>query len=108
VFADPHLCELFDIRLFIDADPDLRLLRRLNRDITERGRSVPAVLAQYEMTVRPMHLLYVEPSKAHAHLILPHGGHNRIGINIVATKIKELIQLDNKGNNSSSEKPTST
>jgi uridine kinase len=87
VLADPGLRDLMDLKVFVDTDPDLRLARRLERDLTERGRSAESVLGQYLATVRPMHLEYVEPSKRHADLIIPGG----MKVGAVATII-ELIR----------------
>ena len=73
VLADERLRDLFDVRVYIDTEPDIRLMRRLQRDIVERGRTVESVLEQYEATVRPMHYQFVEPSKRYADLIIPEG-----------------------------------
>ena len=83
IFHDPELRALMDIKLYIDADSDVRLIRRLRRDLTERGRSVDAILRQYEDSVRPMHLQFVEPSKRFADVIIPGGGHNKVAIDLV-------------------------
>lgn len=91
IFASPRLRELCDVKVFVDADSDLRLLRRLRRDITERGRSIEQVLDQYEATVRPMHLEFVEPSKRWADLIVPRGGHNEVGIQLVAARVEQVL-----------------
>lgn len=91
VLADPDLRERMDLRVFVDADADLRLARRLARDRAERGRSTASILEQYEATVRPMHLAFVEPSRHHAHLILPEGGHNRVGIDLLLDGIRSRI-----------------
>ena len=88
VLAEPALRERVDLRVFVDADADLRLARRLARDRTERGRSTASILEQYEATVRPMHLAFVEPSRHHAHLVLPEGGHNRVGIDLLLTGLR--------------------
>lgn len=74
IFADPALRDMFDIRIFVDTDADIRILRRLSRDVKERGRSIDSVFCQYVDTVKPMHEAYVEPSKKYAHLIVPEGG----------------------------------
>jgi uridine kinase len=92
IFHDPVLRSLMDIKLFIDADPDVRFIRRLRRDIVERGRSVDSVIRQYEESVRPMHLQFVDPSKRHADLIIPEGGHNKVAIDLVKTKIRSLLR----------------
>jgi uridine kinase len=92
IFVDPELRALMDIKLFIDADPDVRLIRRLRRDLVERGRSVDSIIRQYEASVRPMHLQFVEPSKRWADVIIPEGGHNQVAIDLVKTKIRELLR----------------
>ncbi len=92
VLAEPALVEKMDIKLFVDADDDVRLMRRIRRDLEERGRSIHAVLDQYERTVRPMHLEFVEPSKRLADVILPRGGHNRVAIEMVIARIETLLR----------------
>jgi uridine kinase len=92
IFVDPALRSLMDIKLFIDADPDVRFIRRLRRDIVERGRSVDSIIRQYEESVRPMHEQFVEPSKRYADVIIPEGGHNKVAIDLVKTKIRELLR----------------
>jgi uridine kinase len=92
IFVDPELRALMDIKLFIDADPDVRFIRRLRRDLVERGRSVDSIIRQYEESVRPMHLQFVDPSKRHADVIVPEGGHNKVAIDLVKTKIRELLR----------------
>jgi len=76
IFAEPALRALFDVRIYVDADADLRFIRRLQRDVAERGRSVDSVIHQYLQTVRPMHQEFIEPSKRYADVIIPEGGHN--------------------------------
>jgi uridine kinase len=92
IFVDPELHALMDIKLFIDADPDVRFIRRLRRDLVERGRSVDSIIRQYEESVRPMHQQFVDPSKRHADVIIPEGGHNKVAIDLVKTKIRELLR----------------
>lgn len=92
VLEPPQLRELMDIRIFVDVDADERLIRRLRRDIRERGRSFESVTRQYLEVVRPMHLQFCEPSKRHAHLIVPEGGHNRVAIDLIATKIADIMR----------------
>jgi uridine kinase len=92
IFVDPELRALMDIKLFVDADADVRFIRRLRRDLVERGRSVDSIIRQYEESVRPMHMQFVEPSKRYADLIIPEGGHNRVAIDMVKTKISELLR----------------
>jgi len=94
IFADRALRDLFDIKIFVDTDPDLRFLRRLQRDIAERGRTVESVIAQYLETVRPMHLEFVEPSKRYADVIIPEGGFNTIAIDMVVARINALLDLN--------------
>lgn len=92
IFTDPELRAMMDIKLFIDADADVRFIRRLRRDLVERGRSVDSIVRQYEESVRPMHLQFVDPSKRHADVIIPEGGHNKVAIDLVKTKIRELLR----------------
>jgi uridine kinase len=91
VFVEPELRELFDVRMYIDTDADVRFIRRLIRDIEERGRSVKSVCEQYLSTVRPMHLEFVEPSKRYADVIIPEGGYNEVAIEMVAARIRGLL-----------------
>lgn len=91
LFADPELRRRLDIKVYVDADADLRLLRRLRRDVNERGRSVDGVLEQYERTVRPMHLEFVEPSKRWADVIIPRGGRNEVAIEMVVARVERLL-----------------
>lgn len=91
IFADPALRSRMHIKLFVDAAPDLRFIRRLKRDIEERGRTIDSVITQYLSTVRPMHLEFVEPSKQFADMIIPQGGKNRIAIDMVTARIEELL-----------------
>jgi uridine kinase len=88
IFAEPDLLDQMDIKIFVDTDGDVRLLRRLNRDINERGRELNGVLKQYERFVRPMHLEFVEPSKRYADIIIPRGGENTIALEMVIALIK--------------------
>ncbi len=92
IYVDPELRAMMDIKLFVDADHDVRFIRRLKRDLVERGRSVDSIIRQYEESVRPMHMQFVEPTKRHADLIIPEGGHNRVAIDLVKTKIRELLR----------------
>ena len=91
VLAEPDLVRRMDIKIFVDTDDDIRLVRRIRRDIEERGRSIHAVLDQYEQTVRPMYIEFVEPSKRRADVILPRGGHNRVGIDMIMSRIQTLL-----------------
>ena len=88
LFVEPRVRELFDIKVFVDVADDVRFIRRLERDLAERGRSVAMVIRQYLETVRPMHLEFVEPSKRYADIILPGGGHNRIGVEMVLARVE--------------------
>jgi len=92
VLETQALRELMDIRLFIDVDADERVLRRMKRDTTKRGRTMESVMQQYLNVVRPMHLQFVSPSKRYAHLIIPEGGHNKVAIDLIATKIQNIIR----------------
>lgn len=92
VLADPRLADRMDIKVFVDADSDVRLSRRIKRDMLERSRSLESILEQYEQTVRPMHLKFVEPSKREADIIIPHGGHNRVAIDLVLARIRMLVR----------------
>ncbi len=91
VFENQTVRDLMDIKIFVDTDADLRFIRRLQRDIEERGRSLESVIRQYQTTVRPMHLEFVEPSKRYADLIIPEGGHNNVGTDLVIQKIRSLL-----------------
>ncbi len=89
--AIPKLRELFDVRIFVDTDADIRLIRRIRRDIEQRGRSFSDVRQQYYGTVRPMHLAFVEPSKRYADIIIPEGGENQIAIDFVVGRIRHFL-----------------
>ena len=91
VFVEPDLRKLFDVKIYIDTDADVRFIRRLRRDIEERGRSVESVCEQYLSTVRPMHLEFVEPSKRYADVIIPEGGFNEVAIKMVAARLKGML-----------------
>jgi uridine kinase len=91
IFVESALRELFDVKLFIDTDADIRLIRRLTRDLRERGRVFESVIDQYLMTVRPMHMEFVEPSKRYANVIIPEGGFNEVAIEMVAARIRGLL-----------------
>lgn len=92
IFENSELRNLMDIKIYVDTDPDIRVLRRLKRDILERGRSLESVIQQYEESVRPMHLQFVEPSKKYADIIIPEGGYNRVAIDLIKTKIEALLK----------------
>jgi len=91
IFAEPALRDLFDVKIFVDADADIRFMRRLERDLKERGRSLDSVIEQYMTTVRPMHLEFVEPSKRYAHVIIPEGGHNTVALDMVVARVQALL-----------------
>ncbi|MHB8088989.1 MAG: uridine kinase [Anaerolineaceae bacterium] len=96
IFADPFLRELFDVKIFVDTDSDIRFIRRLDRDITERGRTTENVVKQYMSTVRPMHLEFVEPSKRYADVIIPEGGLNIVAMDMVIARIESLLKEEHK------------
>lgn len=91
VLQDPKIRELLDIKVFVDTEADIRFIRRLLRDVQERGRSMESVVNQYSSTVRPMHESFVEPSKKYADIIIPEGGENRVAIDLLITKISSII-----------------
>ena len=91
IFDSPALRDLMDIKIFVETDADLRFIRRLARDVADRGRTVESVIDQYLATVRPMHNQFIEPSKRYADVILPEGGHNEVGIDLVIQKILSLM-----------------
>ena len=91
IFVEPELRKLFDVKIFVDTDPDIRFIRRLQRDIIERGRTQESVIKQYLQTVRPMHMEFVEPSKRQADVIIPEGGYNRVALDMVTARIGELL-----------------
>ena len=93
VFAEAALRELFDIKIFVDTPPDIRFIRRLERDIIERGRTVESVIQQYQLTVRPMHLEFVEPSKRYADVIIPEGGLNTVAMDMVVARIETMLNI---------------
>ena len=88
LLADPRARELCDVKVFVDADADIRLIRRLRRDLVERGRPLDEIIEQYLTTVQPMHLEFVEPSKRYADVIVPRGGHNEVAIEMIVAKIR--------------------
>jgi len=91
IFADARLLEQMDIKVFVDTPDDIRFIRRLRRDVAERGRTVESVIEQYLVTVRPMHMQFVEPSKRQADVIIPEGGHNLVSIDLLSGKIRERL-----------------
>jgi len=92
IFSNPQIRNLMDIKIYVDADADVRLIRRLRRDIEERGRSLDSVIDQYMRTVRPMHLEFVEPSKRYADIIVPEGGHNLVALDMICARIDAMLQ----------------
>ncbi|MFQ5401328.1 MAG: uridine kinase [Anaerolineae bacterium] len=98
IFTKRKLRELMDIKVFVDTDADVRFIRRLQRDIQERGRTLDSVVEQYLGTVRPMHLKFVEPSKRYADVIIPHGGLNKVAMEMVAARLRELLASSPPGN----------
>jgi len=92
IFYEEVLRKLFDVKIFVDTDADIRFIRRLKRDIVERGRTTESVINQYLNTVRPMHMEFVEPSKRYADVIIPEGGLNTVAMDMVAARIGELLQ----------------
>ena len=91
ILTNPELRELFDIKIFVHADSDERLIRRLKRDIADRGRDMEEVLSRYQTTLKPMHEQFIEPTKAHADIIIPNDTYNTVAIDIVRTVINEKI-----------------
>ncbi|MBD8037254.1 uridine kinase [Solibacillus sp. A46] len=94
VLEDENLRDLMDIKLFVDTDSDLRIIRRIQRDIKERGRTADSVIEQYLTAVRPMHNLFIEPTKRYADVIIPEGGDNNVAIDLMVTKIKTILETD--------------
>ena len=92
IFTEARLREMFDVKIFVDTDSDIRFIRRLERDITERGRTTESVIKQYQLTVRPMHLEFVEPSKRYADVIIPEGGFNTAALDMVVARIATLLK----------------
>ncbi|MBH5318609.1 uridine kinase [Paenibacillus sp. GSMTC-2017] len=91
VLSDENLREMLDIKVFVDTDPDVRILRRVLRDIEERGRTIHSIHDQYLNAVKPMHEAFIEPSKKHAHIIIPEGGHNQVGIQMLSTLTEKYL-----------------
>ena len=92
LFAEPELRKLFDLKIYVDTDADIRFIRRLRRDIEERGRKTENVIDQYLDTVRPMHLEFVEPSKRYASVIIPEGGYNTVALDLIVARIEAMLQ----------------
>ena len=92
IFENKELCDLMDIKVFVDADADVRILRRIVRDVRDRGRSLESVVNQYLNTVKPMHERYVEPSKRNADIIVPEGGHNKVALEMVMERVRGHLE----------------
>lgn len=92
ILQEPELRELMDIKIYVDTDADVRIIRRLLRDINDRGRTVDSVINQYLNVVRPMHMQFTEPTKRYADIIIPEGGHNKVAIDIIVANIKQFLQ----------------
>jgi uridine kinase len=97
VFTEPALREQMDIKIFVDTDADIRLMRRIRRDLEQRGRTFQSVRDQYYATVRPMHIEYVEPSKRWADLIIPEGGNNRVALDLIIAKLESVLAAAARG-----------
>lgn len=94
ILEDKRLRELMDIKIFVDTDADVRIIRRITRDINERGRTLDSVIDQYLSTVKPAHEQFIEPMKKFADIIIPEGGFNKVAIDIMVTKVRSLINED--------------
>ena len=100
IFSEPRVLDLLDVRVFVDTPDDIRLMRRLRRDITERGRTFERTLEQYERTIRPMHYEFVEPSKRHADIIVPEGGQFGVSVKFLCSLVRERLEEQEKVVNS--------
>ncbi|WZL71471.1 uridine kinase [Clostridiaceae bacterium 35-E11] len=98
ILEDENLRNLMDIKIFVDTDADVRIIRRVIRDINERGRTLESVIEQYLNTVRPAHLQFIEPSKRYADIIIPEGGYNKVAIDIIVSKVKSILYEKQNGN----------
>lgn len=96
IFAEPRLLDLLDFRVYVDTPDDIRLMRRMTRDITERGRTFERTLEQYERTIRPMHFEFVEPSKRHADIIIPEGSQTGISVEFLCSMVRERLRDEEK------------
>lgn len=94
ILQEPEIRDLLDIKIYVDTDADVRIIRRLVRDINERGRTVDSVINQYLNVVRPMHMQFIEPTKRYADIIIPEGGHNKVAIDIIVANIKQFLQRE--------------
>jgi uridine kinase len=97
IFAEPRILELMDVKVFVDTPDDIRFIRRLQRDIRERGRTMESVIEQYLLTVRPMHFEFIEGSKRHADVIIPEGGDSSVGVEILCGLVREKLNLERLG-----------
>jgi uridine kinase len=91
ILVEAEIRKMLDIKLFVDTDSDIRIIRRIKRDIKERGRTIDSVIEQYTNVVRPMHLEFVEPTKRYADIIIPEGGYNKVAVDIMIAKVKEIV-----------------
>lgn len=98
IFSNPDLCNQMDIKIFVDTDADVRILRRIVRDVKKRGRSLDSVVSQYLNTVKPMHEQFVEPSKRNADIIIPEGGRNQVAMDIIMERVKAHLQKNKERN----------
>lgn len=96
VLNDPALRDLMDIKIFVDTDDDIRIIRRIQRDIEERGRSLQSVIDQYKSTVKPMYHQFIEPTKLYADIIVPEGGENQVAIDLLVTKVRDILRKREK------------
>ena len=96
VLNDPALRDLMDIKIFVDTDDDIRIIRRIQRDIEERGRSLQAVIDQFKSTVKPMYHQFIEPTKRYADIIVPEGGENQVAIDLLVTKVRDILRKREK------------
>ncbi|HRI03304.1 MAG TPA: uridine kinase [Pyrinomonadaceae bacterium] len=94
IFAEPRVLDLLDVRIYVDTPDDIRLMRRLKRDFTERGRSFERTLDQYDRTIRPMHFEFVEPSKRHADIIIPEGGQTGVSVDVLCGLVREKLSQE--------------
>lgn len=96
VLNDPRLRDLMDIKIFVDTDDDIRIIRRIQRDMEERGRSLQSVIDQYLATVKPMYHQFIEPTKRYADIIVPEGGQNQVAIDLLVTKVRDILRSNKK------------
>lgn len=96
ILDDARLRDLMDIKVFVDTDDDIRIIRRIKRDMEERGRSLDSIISQYLKTVKPMYHQFVEPTKRYADIIVPEGGENKVAIDLLSTKVKDILTKHGK------------